>query len=597
MKKRRYNRLIVYVLAIFLLFFAIPNAVFAADGDEITESEISEEIADSEDDEDEETNVEQNNTEILAEEDDVINEQMSNTLTDESAEESGDTIAMESDEYLSEELTGYGVPLSEDECLSEDLTNPTDLFDATAVPTEKEAYNKMIALKASYPEGMPWTNANGYSWKGGIYSTGYGCAGFAFILSDAAFGTLPSRIIYDFTYDKVHVGDILRVNNNTHSVVIMEKYADHVVLAEGNYNSSIHWGRTMTVEQVEAATYLMTRYPVGTFEQTYSLRLDSNGGSGGTTIVELGKNESYTFTNTVPSKAFHDFIGWSTSKTSQVAQYKVGDKITISQNTVLYAVWKKSQNVSTISATKIPAEYSISISSTDDVKYYSFSPVKSGKYTFESIGGRDPYIALGDSNSTLLAYNDDGGSNFNFKLTYSLEAGKEYYLGISSYEVDTFKMSVTSDVVISPYDDPSFTGLKKDTATGKWYYVKNGQIDYNYVGLAKNVANGHWYYVNKGSISWNFTGLAKNPANGHWYYVTKGEIDWKYTGLAKNAANGNWYYVKNGEIDFKFTGIAKNNANGRYYYVKNGQLDWNYSGKFYDSTLKRTFTVTKGEAR
>ena len=120
----------------------------------------------------------------------------------------------------------------------------------------------MIALKEEYPEGMPWTNDNYYAWNGGIYSGGYGCAGFAFILSDAAFGDLPARMIEEnITIDDIRVGDILRINNDTHMVIVLEVYDDHVVIAEGNYNSSIHWGRTLTAEEVAAADYYLTRYP------------------------------------------------------------------------------------------------------------------------------------------------------------------------------------------------------------------------------------------------------------------------------------------------------------------------------------------------
>ena len=133
-----------------------------------------------------------------------------------------------------------------------------------AAPTEPEAYSAMIALKSKYPEGMSWTNDNGYAWHGGIFSMGYGCAGFAFILSDAAFGDLPARMVSDFTYDDVKVGDILRINNDTHSVIVLEKHSDHVVIAEGNYNRSIHWGRKLDRSTVMQANYILTRYPENT---------------------------------------------------------------------------------------------------------------------------------------------------------------------------------------------------------------------------------------------------------------------------------------------------------------------------------------------
>lgn len=121
-------------------------------------------------------------------------------------------------------------------------------------------YNRMIALKSQYPEGTPWTNDNFYAWNGGHFYGGYGCSAFVFMLSDAAFGSKPARIDYDVTFDKVRVGDILRVNGDSHSVIVLRVNADSVVVAEGNYNGTVHWGRTMSKTSVNNATYLLTRY-------------------------------------------------------------------------------------------------------------------------------------------------------------------------------------------------------------------------------------------------------------------------------------------------------------------------------------------------
>lgn len=146
----------------------------------------------------------------------------------------------------------------------------------TRVPTEQEAYEAMIALKEQYPEGTPWTLANRYNWKGGITTGSGGCTAFAFMLSDAAFGDLPARKIYNF--DEIHVGDILRVNNDTHTVIVLEVHDTYVIIAEGNYTSSVHWGRKITFRSLnENGTYMMTRYPEGTFEKKEGLNLASDG--------------------------------------------------------------------------------------------------------------------------------------------------------------------------------------------------------------------------------------------------------------------------------------------------------------------------------
>lgn len=128
------------------------------------------------------------------------------------------------------------------------------------VLNEEDIQKSIMSLKSSYPEGKRWTNDNYYKWDAGIYSGGYGCYGFAFILSDEAFGQLPARKHTDF--NSIRIGDIVRINKNTHSVVVTHIENNIVTLAEGNFNSSIHWGRTMSSEElIGKADYIITRYP------------------------------------------------------------------------------------------------------------------------------------------------------------------------------------------------------------------------------------------------------------------------------------------------------------------------------------------------
>lgn len=128
--------------------------------------------------------------------------------------------------------------------------------------TPQALYESMVALKKDYPEGKPWTNDDYYEWRGGIYSGGYGCAGFAYTLSDAAFGDLPARKHTDFSALKV--GDVVRINRDAHSVVVLTIEGNDITVAEGNYNSSIHWGREFTKKSLEDVfDYIMTRYPEG----------------------------------------------------------------------------------------------------------------------------------------------------------------------------------------------------------------------------------------------------------------------------------------------------------------------------------------------
>ena len=163
------------------------------------------------------------------------------------------------------------------------LNYPTTLMTARdgTIPTPAEAYAAMIALRdqEEYKEGTTWTDYEPYSdakyyyWKGGNLDghriSAVGCVAFAFILSDAAFDSLPARMYAagEFSYEDIKVGDILRVHNDTHTVIVLEVNDAGVVVAEGNistgdHKGKVHWGRAISKEEVTANTsHYITRYP------------------------------------------------------------------------------------------------------------------------------------------------------------------------------------------------------------------------------------------------------------------------------------------------------------------------------------------------
>lgn len=138
---------------------------------------------------------------------------------------------------------------------------PYEMEDKTssdAVSAEDAARNAMYALQEAYPDGTRWNNDNYYAWNGGIYAGGYGCAGFAFMLSDAAFGTARARVYHDAR--EVRTGDIARLDGDRHSVIILEVHPDSVTVAEGNFNNAVHWGRKISRSELAKADYFLTRY-------------------------------------------------------------------------------------------------------------------------------------------------------------------------------------------------------------------------------------------------------------------------------------------------------------------------------------------------
>lgn len=108
--------------------------------------------------------------------------------------------------------------------------------------TEADAYQILNSLRSTYPEGMPLTNS--YYYYSPCFGNGYGCYGFAAKLSDTVFGTGTSCSTHT-SFDNIKVGDNIRIGNS-HSVIVLTKNGDSITVVEGNYNSSVHWDRTIT---------------------------------------------------------------------------------------------------------------------------------------------------------------------------------------------------------------------------------------------------------------------------------------------------------------------------------------------------------------
>lgn len=100
--------------------------------------------------------------------------------------------------------------------------------------TEQDVYDAIIALKSEYSEGMTWTNDNVYDTPAKTYR---GCAAFGAICAEAAFGTPAGKRVNG--YEGARVGDRIRFND--HTVVVLEAYDDHYVIAHGNYNGKTSW--------------------------------------------------------------------------------------------------------------------------------------------------------------------------------------------------------------------------------------------------------------------------------------------------------------------------------------------------------------------
>ena len=159
----------------------------------------------------------------------------------------------------------------------------------TQTATQDQVTAALLEIQENYPDGMVWTNNNpspAYTWvfPGSIVAMS-GCAYFAAILQDTIFGSIkerpvtwqritkdcPTRGIAEnpvpYSWEKLWPGDILQFSG--HVVIVVQKFDDHISIAEGNYGGKVKWGRIITKEGVNTAAYVLTRYSKTELLMTY----------------------------------------------------------------------------------------------------------------------------------------------------------------------------------------------------------------------------------------------------------------------------------------------------------------------------------------
>lgn len=124
--------------------------------------------------------------------------------------------------------------------------------------TQAQVRRTLRALKKTYRPGRRWTNGKHYFWQAKQCHC-YGCVAFAGIASDAAFGKYaPLRRHTSFA--RIKVGDHVRIGGK-HSVIVLQKKRDAIVVAEGNYAGALHWGRVISRDCLYQSDFVVeTRY-------------------------------------------------------------------------------------------------------------------------------------------------------------------------------------------------------------------------------------------------------------------------------------------------------------------------------------------------
>ena len=257
-----------------------------------------------------------------------------------------------------------------------------------------------------------------------------------------------------------------------------------------------------------------------------------------------------------------EFVSWNVAGT----EYQPGDTVTISEDTVIVAMW----NVAPEAEKKNGLVYD-----SMDGKWYYYTD---GMVDTEKTG-------LVKGTDSVFWYVNSGVVDTSYTGSVTNSAGTWYVVG-GKIDVTFTGLGKDGDKFIAVFKGkayPEFTGLIQNA--GYFWYVNAGVVDTTYTGFYEN-SSGKWYVAN-GKVDTNFKGLGKD--GDKWLVVLGGRYDSTYTGLIKNG--GAFWYVKNGVLDTTFTGITE--TGGASWLVATGKLRDDYTGTYTDGT--KDYTIVNGK--
>lgn len=83
----------------------------------------------------------------------------------------------------------------------------------------------------------------------------------------------------------------------------------------------------------------ITLYAV--WQQLITVTFDANGGESAPSAQQAKCGQEFALTNAKPTRSGYDFLGWNTDKNAKEAKYQPGDKLNLTGNITLYAIWEK----------------------------------------------------------------------------------------------------------------------------------------------------------------------------------------------------------------------------------------------------------------
>ena len=285
------------------------------------------------------------------------------------------------------------------------------------------------------------------------------------------------------------------------------------------------WGlsSTATTESYSPGGTFTGNYPMTLYAvwqknpETYTIKYDANGGTGAPASQTKTENVDLTLSSTVPTKAYHTFLGWAKTSTSTSVSYVAGDTYKENSAATLYAVWLYSPDSYTVrynanGGTGAPA----SQTKTEGISL----TLSSGTPT------RERYTFLGwstSSTATTATYQPGGNYTVDRSATlYAVWSKDDYEFSISSLTISESEIyrygnatirvrvdswdrdHVYSNIPVTLYYDGKLVGSQN---------VNLAKYGIAYATFTLNVGDAPGEHTVEARVNWDKHGYETNPNN------------------------------------------------------------------------------------
>ena len=191
----------------------------------------------------------------------------------------------------------------------------------------------------------------------------------------------------------------------------------HIV---GDATLQAHW---------RANTYIVSLYGIA---EDYTVSFNLNGAEGSIPSQVLSAENLTLVYPDIPTRSGYVFAGWFDNAECTGNPFDFTQEI--ESDVELFAKWIEGTDF--IGAINVGGTTEVNINGVT-LNVYAFVPLVSGQVIIYSEGSIDTVGFLYNADRTELSSNDDGGTNRNFRITYTVTAGALYYIGTRAYSSGT----------------------------------------------------------------------------------------------------------------------------------------------------------------